>query len=275
MKEPPQGFSFLGLKDKLIQSKKDVLAFSMLLLIACALFGSTIFFSGSSVVKLFQIAGFLVIGYIHVTIIKGNLAALTSTEKLIYSLLLAIGIFIILSVVYSFSNRYTALFALANSCAFLLPYIMEELWRLFGNISSGEPMLWYYTDDLPMHKSTIFLNSIPIHFKVQMEQNGQGEYTIAFRAPVRMKLGLIFYHMMQEQNDNGRTLIDFSDEKAKPFGWLFFTPGIGGWNKYINPDTTLIENGIKQNAVIVARLISDKAILPLPGLQKELPNNIV
>jgi hypothetical protein len=89
-----------------------------------------------------------------------------------------------------------------------------------------------------------------------MGQSGKNELPVSFRAPVRMKLGLIFYHLAQEQNNNGQTPIPFTDESKVPYQWLFFTAGING-KRYLDPETGLLENGVRENAIVFVQQVID------------------
>lgn len=265
----PQNFSFLRFREKLGQNKKKVAAFSAFLIVASLVLGGTVFFMNSRVATLVQLIGFLALGYMHVSVMRGNLSILEPTEKLVYSLLLLASVFIFLSGFYLLTNKYPLLNVLASSCAFLLVYLLGELWRLYNHISETSITPWYYSGDLSSNQATVFLNSIPIRVKIQIEQHGRVEYPIAFRAPVKMKLGMIFYHMIKEQNESGKTSIDFTDRNNKPFGWVFFTPSFAGWSKTLDPEATLIESKIGPNAVIIARRIPDHSFSEASALQTQ------
>jgi len=257
----PQENSFLGFREKLVQNKKNVTAFCTLLVIASILLGSTVFFMDRGLATLVQLLGFMALGYLHVAILQGNLAILQPTEKLVYSLILALAVFVFVSAFYFFADNYSLLVVSAAICSFLLPYVLSELWRLYNSISETNVSPWYYSRDLSLYHSSVYSDSIPLRFKVQIEQHGRVEYPIAYKAMEKMKLGTIFYHMIKAHNESGKTQVDFIDRNRQPFGWVFFTPSFAGWSKSLDPEATLIENNIRPNAVIIARRIPEQ-ILP-------------
>ena len=104
-----------------------------------------------------------------------------------------------------------------------------------------------------MQKSTTFLNSIPV--RIKLLQENRSAQLISFRAPVRMQLGLIFYHMAQEKNAAGQTAIKFVDKKKEPLRWVFYTSSFGRV-KYLDPETGLLENGVKSNGVVVIKQLT-------------------
>jgi hypothetical protein len=262
-----QNTPILRFRDKLVQNKKNVTAFSALLIIACLALGSTVFFMNSRLATLVQVIGFLALGYVHTSNMQGNLAVLEPAEKLVYSLLLAASVFIFLSIFYLITTTYAVLVVLVGSSAFLLLYVLGEMWRLYNHVSKSNVNPWYYTGDISSQQATVFLNSIPIRVKIQIDQQGRVEYPVAFRAPVKMKLGTIFYHIIKEQNESGKTPVDFTDLNNKPFGWVFFTQSFAGWNKPLDPEATLIESQIGPNAVIVARRLPVYSFTEAPGQQ--------
>ncbi|MDQ6609397.1 MAG: hypothetical protein M3Y85_06220 [Bacteroidota bacterium] len=264
-----QEFSDLRFKDKLGQNKKNIIAFGCLLLFACLLLASTFFFASYGIAKAIQLVGFLALGYMHLSIMHGNLAILTPTEKLLYSLLLAITIFLIYVVFFLVTKQYGTLLILSNCCAFILFFVTDELWRLYNAASAGKAALWHYSNNAELDQSREFIGYIPIIIKVQIEQHGRVEFTVSFRAPVEMKLSHVFCQMILKQNESGRIPVHFADKNNRPFGWVFFTIGLGGWSKYLNPEETLIENGITDNSVIVVRRVATKFLKEVPMLQRQ------
>jgi hypothetical protein len=263
----PQNFSFLRFRDKLVQNKKNFAAFGALVGVTSLLLASTVFFMNGRTATLVQVIGLMALGYVHVAMMKGKLAVWEPVEKLLYSLLLAFVIILFLSSVYLFTPTFPLAVILAGSSAFLLAYVLGELWVSYKRISDSRVTPWFYSNSLTPNQATVFLNSIPIRVKIQIEERGRVEYVIAFRAPVKMKLGLIFYHVIKEQNESGKTPVELLDNNGRPFGWVFFVPSLAGWSKSLDPEATLIENQIGPNAVIIARRVPEKFLSEASGRQ--------
>lgn len=270
-----QAFSFLQLGNKMAQDKKKVIS-SFLYLLAASLLVAVIFFLVNiQLGKFVLLIGFLSIGSLYWNALKNRFAALTNLEMLMVTVLMATGILILLSGVFFFFQPHRFLSVFVAVCGFLLPFCVGMLWPLFKKMTETEVSLWYYANDLSLQKSTVFLNSIPIRFKVQLSEEEYQDHSISFRAPVRMKLGLIFYHMVQEQNANRKSDLTLTDENDQAYGWMFFTVSIGGWTKNLDPDSTLVENNIKQNTLIIARRMPVQNLLEDAGMQNKLSNNIL
>lgn len=265
MNEQGEGrFSNLRLNDRLLLQKKTVAYLLLSLLAACILLFVPVLYLDGLMVNVLQVAGFLVLGIIHNRTLTHHTPPLSTSNKVVIALMVAAGILVLLSLAYYFFATYHLLSVLAAVCAFLLPFNITLLWPLFYDISFSEFKPWYFNKDLTVAKSTVFLNSIPIRFKVE----GEEERRIAFRAPVRMKLWVIFYHMVQEFNLTTGDTIDLSDDSDNTSGWIFYTNSIAGWRKNLDPESTLVENGIRQNTIIVARRVEGKPLKQNPAAKE-------
>lgn len=245
----------LHLHKKLVRNKRNVTVFVLLLLVSGGLVGGIAVFFNNGWIKFFQVTVFLLLGYMHVQILNGKLSVLSRAERFLYSFFLTAGIFVLLGVFYFIAKQYTMLPVFAGGCAFALPFTVTELWRTYAGLQAGPVKAWSYTEDLSLQRSTTFLDSIPVRFKVETNWYERNSKMLFFRAPVRMKLGLIFYHLVQEQNDNGHNSLVLTDSAGNPYQWVFFTTGITG-TKYLDPETSLLDNRVRQNAVVIARRVN-------------------
>lgn len=250
-----------GLTVKLGRHKKRVFAFAALLVGLTVGLGSLNLLSAGLGVFLLQLAGFFGLGYLHAVILRTNIAQLTPQQKLLYTFLLSGLLVGVLTAFYYLVGTLAPLTVFAYGCAFVWPYTVEEALRLFESFSSPPVMLWRYDPELPLQKSTTFLNSIPVRFKIQAGQLSEEGRIVSFRAPVRMKLGLIFYHTVQDQNSKTDRAIDLLSLDNQPYGWLFSIAGFGG-SRNLDPELSLFENGIKENNLILARRIQPEFALP-------------
>lgn len=274
MNEPVvQQFSFQQFFRKLTQYRRPVVSLIISSVAAIVLFIISVYFFDDTFYKPIQLILFLGLGFIHVLLLKHCSNTFSGLEKLVYTLLFSAVIIFLLAVFYFFNQQFRFNSVLAAVCAFLLPYTISILWQLFSEITLARYAPWFYRNDLPLQKSTLFLNSIPIRFKVLLGENEN--LKISFRAPVRLKLGLLFYHMVQEQNSKESGLVDLTDESKKAYGWEFSTSAFGIWHRNLDPEKTLLENSIKGNSIIIARRITDFDQLNSPDTQVLLSNESI
>lgn len=240
---------------KLSLNRRKIGSFFLLLVIATVLVSSLALLSASILIFALQIAGFLGLGFLHSSVLRTNAAGFTQPEKEVYSLILSM---IVLGVVGTFlfllKRELFVQTAFAFACAFAWPFAATSAANLFTDLLTTPTASWRYNADLPLQKATTFLNSMPVRFRIEMDAFGGDERTVAFRAPVRMKLGSIFYHTVQEQNEKGASDIQLQDLNGEAYQWTFSISRFG-WPRFLDPETDLMENGVKPNAVIVARRV--------------------
>ncbi|HVF97563.1 MAG TPA: hypothetical protein VM871_09590, partial [Flavisolibacter sp.] len=174
VEEAPEGQSAIaGLAGKVSRNKNRVVAFALLLVIASLTLGSLTHFWKSNFVLFIQVGGFLALGYLLALVLQANIALFTNSEKQLYALLLTVTVFVAVGSFYLFSPGFPLQTGLIASCAFLLPYTIAEAWRLFELLLVQAAPSWRYHPDLPLQKSTTFLNSIPIRFNVRVNRLGR------------------------------------------------------------------------------------------------------
>ncbi len=253
---------------KLSGNKKKVWAFLLLLVLGSLVLISLNHFLPPVFLIFLQTGGFFCLGYLHFLILRANVTGLTPSEKFLYSSLLATVVFLAGSIFYFIAPLvFSWQTVVAGVCAFLLPFVLAEAWRLFYFMSSQAAATWRYSADVSLQKATTFLNSMPVRFKIQAGQLA-GEYTVGFRAPVRMKLGTIFYHMVQEQNSQGENVVRLSSGEGQPYEWAFSIT-VFGWKTFLDPELSLLENGLKENAIVTAQRISEQNALEIAAMEND------
>ena len=237
---------------QLEQDNKVALFFLLFVLAAGGVLAAlTILFAGPAF-RILHVAGFLLLGYLQVRLFVGALHFLNEKRKFIYTIVPSAILLLCLTGIHFLFPSYGWLPVFSAISAFALPYTLGQVWRFYEALSAGVDKTWSYSDDLPLQKSTTFLNSMPVKFKIILEDGGELQYQVSFRAPVRMKLGLIFYHMVQSQQTSGGLPISLVNASNEPFQWAFQTSQFG-FQRNLDPDAGLIENGIRQNMLVVAR----------------------
>ena len=224
----------------------------LLVLLAGGLIAVLTSMIGGIVARVLHAAGFLALGVIHLRLSSSTFGVADSRRQFYFVLISVAVLFGSLAIVQLFFPSYSWFQALSAVSAFALPFALQELWRFYNLFTVGAGKTWSYSNDLSLQKSTTFLNSMPVRFKVQLEDGGELQYQVSFKAPVRMKLGLIFYHMVQSQQTEGGLPIRLVDAADKPYTWLFQTSAFG-FTRSLDPDLGLIENGIRQNTLVIAK----------------------
>lgn len=232
---------------------KPAVVSCLLLLFGGGLVAGISFLVDSPISRILHAVGFLTLGLIPIWLFAGTLHLMNGRQKFIYMLVTAtLLIGVLVGLKYLHFAAYNWLQISAATSAFLLPYTFQQLWHLLEAFSVGSGKTWSYSKEQPLQKSTTFLNSMPVKFKVQLEEGGELQYQVSFKAPVKMQLGLIFYHMVQNQQSNGGVPIHLVNAANDPYTWVFQTSWFG-FKRNLDPEAGLIENGIQQNTLVIAR----------------------
>ncbi|WP_018628364.1 TssN family type VI secretion system protein [Niabella aurantiaca] len=142
--------------------------------------------------------------------------------------------------------------------SFFIPVLLLHTFDAATGIPLPEYPAWRYpeqTIEMPDEKEGEHL--YVIWFEIVKKITGSGKRTF-FRgkAPEDMLLGDLFYHFINEYNeDHSETPIEYgSQEKAA--GWMFRTrPRWYRFSKVLHADITVAQNHIKENTVIICERV--------------------
>jgi len=139
---------------------------------------------------------------------------------------------------------------------FVLPYVCWQTYRLFFQIPVPHYKLWRYpVGTQPPDLSGIDLSQVQVIGFVFYKKIDEARPTnFTARAPLNMKLGLLFFIFIVDYNDKKpHDTISFLDGQNLPYGWLFYKrQGFFKRKHYFDPDLSFVENGIRQNEFIYA-----------------------
>ena len=184
-------------------------------------------------------------------------------EKVSFSFTAILGLAILLSLLtFHFYLLYDQIFnALSYTASFLLPAVIFYNYVAYStNSSKTVQKVWYPDQNLISNKAIIFLNNIPIQFKLVVSSAGKKYEIFKTVAPSQMSLGKIFQaFLMQQANNNFH--IDQKDERGKKVGWLFYAQVARGINlRPLDPELSLRENSIKSKTVIILQRVKSEIL---------------
>jgi hypothetical protein len=203
-----------------------------------------------------QVVAFAGIGILSVNLFyKESFFSKTTflRHEVIYHLTLTGVGTITLLIIYSLNGIYYYL-AIADGCAFLLPFTVTKAWGFFWDIPQRQYKLWYPN---PAGAETIAtsLLKIPVRIKIT-PVNGKEKTTLNNRVPAKARLGKFFHHFLIEQLADDNAIVQYNNND-KRYGWEFYEEIAGGIIKrYLDPDLSFIDNKIRDKAIIVARRVS-------------------
>ncbi len=155
---------------------------------------------------------------------------------------------------------------LAAAAAFLIPFVLTELWRLYAAISYEGAIPWQAPAATADEFPSIYLNGIPVRFRILGATGGGAARPIAYLASGKMTLGEAFKDMVQKQSRKGPQQIALRNEEGRAYNWIFYTTDMLIWTRVLHPHQSLKANSIGKNAVIYA--------LPAPGENEPVPSRL-
>ena len=252
-------------KQVMFQSDRPVYRIGLLLLLGAVVLGglSMIRPSGTGyvILKNAQLLSFIGLGCWLAGHRKRLITPLVRGESagtLLFTTTLALVIFIVLVLTYMLSGNSQLFFmAAASAAGFVIPSLLVHQWDLIDTIPEVHYLPWALPEISGNRKAVIALNSQTIRVKVAPSYFDPNDITITLVQPSREKIGRVFIKALEQlQQQDPEVTLRLSDELGLPYYWEFYEINeLLGGRKFLDPDQSLIENSIKENASFVAKRI--------------------
>lgn len=178
-----------------------------------------------------------------------------NSGELLYSLsVILVTVVALSSMLYFFRDKQFMFFPiLMSALLFFVPYFFSNMFRALYGIPHAHFTTWQYPSkpiDLPDESSDERL--LVIGFEISKKPTDVKTYFRA-KAPEKMILGDLYYHFLNDYNElQSETPIQYQTADAEMQEWWFrIKPKWYQRNKVLDPQMTFIENGIKENSVII------------------------
>ncbi len=211
---------------------------------------------------------FLILGIIHVYVIRKYFSVLSADEKDYFSELLFtlvftfIGLIAFLFVVNHFRPEMTFSF-LGGSLLFITPLFYTKMYEAMLKIPVPVYKKWQY----PMNKDVKdptkreLENPLVISFEFPKKYNQVEVTKFRVKAPEDMEFGNLFYFFLDDYNErHTEDKVEFMDQDTLvPDQWIFYyKPNWWSGLIHINHSKTVIGNGIKEDDVIICERIKEE-----------------
>ena len=189
------------------------------------------------------------------------------THRLFYGkLLFALAVLFITIIVFSVLANFVGdkftfyLPALSSGLAFFLPLLFVQSYFLASRIPAAEFTGWQY----PMSgiRKDVAENPddrlLVLGFELTKKPGDTRRINFRAKAPEHIILGDLFYYFINDYNEvQSETPIRYHDPLQQSYSWLFRRrPRWYEAEKVLDPAKNLLENGIKENSVIICERIS-------------------
>ncbi len=157
-------------------------------------------------------------------------------------------------------GNWQLLAALFYGCLALLTFTIQQSWLCYKMFSKPQFLKIFYLPPpgTTSVATTVFLNSIPVKIRLS-PMAGAPESLYDAVIPGRMTIGEMFSFFINDKQETGEQPDGFPDIVQNNYGWQFFTTTYAGLGlRQLNPEESLIENGIKENATIIIRRVQNQ-----------------
>ncbi|MEO8769950.1 MAG: TssN family type VI secretion system protein [Ferruginibacter sp.] len=237
------------------------LAFITAIAIAGLLFGNGIKQTAPGIGrKAFFTAVVLLIGISHIFIFPKWIDELYGTRKLsnfVYTLLIAACILVACAFFFNFFALTSASWATTGAIGFLLPTAMKCSWNYLNEMtiaSTYKSLVITKSNHAPAQKVSLFLNSVQLNLKLNLDADDKQEKVFSLTAPGRMKIADMFQGFLIDKTAE-RVQLELLNKNKEAFSWNFSVRRFMG-NKMLDPYETISNNGIKQGDIIIARRLN-------------------
>jgi hypothetical protein len=248
-----------NLSYKLGRQKKSIVTGIAIVLVAYVLCTGIALFGSKATFLLAQPLIFLAAGALHVYRMNNDLRNLTVSERWVFTLALTVTL-LLLFTFFFFWNQFSWFMIFTGPSAFVLPFVLVELYRLYFEISYADARPWHPTNELSMSFPDIYVNGIPVCFKIIQGEGRSETLSVDFLPSVRMKPGEILVDIAQKQIRKGETEVPLFSADEVPFRWIFLTSDKLLWKRALDPNLTLSQNKIKYGNVIYALRMTEEEV---------------
>ncbi len=212
---------------------------------------------------------FLLLGIVHMAIVHKKYFYASSPEAkskmILGEILFGLSVICFTVVIFSSLQRFIQdkpfLFypMLLSTLTFFIPFLFVNTFEAAYSIPKAVFKTWQYPldgqidlpDENPREKLYV------IGFEIAKKGTDVKKTYFRAKAPENMTLGDLYYHFINDYNDaQSETPIQYADEdKDSHFWWFRRKPKWYQWQKILDPEITVRENGITENTVIICERI--------------------
>lgn len=217
---------------------------------------------------LLQCTIFIAAGAVHVSLVRTRLPLVTVAGEWIYTLAMTVLAVGLLRSAGLWGIALPLRLVLTCAAVFLLPFVLSEAWQAKLQLAWQNVRAWYPSKERQVQYPSFYFNSTPVQFRIHPGKGASNE-SIAFRVSNEMSLGHIFFDLVQNKLRKNGKEIPLTDAGRNPFHWMFFTTDGFLFSRALDPEKTIDQNGLKENAVIYAQKVYKEDLALLNNYKRE------
>lgn len=233
-----------------------------------AMFGSTYLLENPFHVFIAFTAIFLIGGSVHMVLMhrkfyktkEDNFARLFTGELIFAFSVTFFSLLVFSAAVYFLKDRNFMFYPMLMSALFFfVPLLLTHTYRAAKKIPTAVFTTWQYPLGKPIDPPEEKENErlLVIGFEIGKKPSDVQKTYFRARAPEEIKLGELFYHFINDYNEQySETPIQYIDHTNQPFEWWFrIKPKWYQAQRIIDPFYTVKSNDIRENSVIICERI--------------------
>lgn len=139
---------------------------------------------------------------------------------------------------------------------FPLPFVLYIAFEYYWAIPARQYKIWYYPleKEMPDMDMLDLSKIIIINFEFTRTVGEQALTQFKAKAPAKMLFADLFFIFLNDYNErHSNSTIQITDERGRPYGWLFFSKG-KWWQRrrYFDPEADFEQNRIHEGEQITA-----------------------
>lgn len=237
-----------------------------LVVLAFVLSLCTALFRNESVFWAAQSLLFLTTGLLLLWKLNTDWPTLTVSQRWVLTFSLAGTACLLFGLFFLWQSRFSWWVMLVGPAAFLLPFVLTELYRLYWQLSYAGAGAWVPTTELQASYPDIYVNGIPVRFVIIQGEAGADTLTVNCLPSVRMRPGEILADISQKRKKQGESEVHFMAPDGRPYQWIFLTRDQLLWRRPLQPLLTLSQNKVHYGYVVYAMQVNE-------GLDFNQPND--
>jgi hypothetical protein len=208
---------------------------------------------------IFFLAGMIYVSLMHKRFFyshKHNHNKVLIAEIIFALALMLFTIVLFTTLQYFFKDKEFLFFPVVFSALlFFVPLLFYHSFEAAYDIPPARFPTWKYPVDKPAELLIAGDDEreLIIGFEVAKKAGDDSKDYFRIRAPETWQLSTLFYHFINEYNNpDNKTIIEYTDKADDPYEWWFYKKQKwyqGG--KILNPEFSIRESGIRENAVII------------------------
>lgn len=179
---------------------------------------------------------------------------------LIFNIIIAaLGTIIYLYIYYYLPQMGVNKFHLFNVVLYFVPFLVQRSVDYYFDIPKSDFKKWLYPIGKEIEDPSEYEMESPLVVAFEFQKRFDNNNVTIFRAkaPKHMEFGKLFYYFILDYNTkHNDSKIEYIYEKSKSYCWVFYIKPIWfGRRVYLDPEKTVAENYIEEDAVIIAQRV--------------------